>query len=79
MERDWVAKPGTFIYEPPGDVHTLVVDGEEDMITLFYLSGVIEYFDEEGNVVKQDDVFYRMKKYLDYCEKYNIPVKDLTF
>ncbi|ARK32437.1 2,4'-dihydroxyacetophenone dioxygenase family protein [Halalkalibacter krulwichiae] len=79
LEREWVAKPGTFVYEPPGDIHTLVVDGEEDMITLFYLGGVIEYFDEQGNVFKQDDIFYRMKKYYDYCEANNIPVKDLTF
>ncbi|MFP3123765.1 2,4'-dihydroxyacetophenone dioxygenase family protein [Ectobacillus funiculus] len=79
LERDWVATPGTFVYEPPGDVHTLVVDGEEDVITLFYLGGVIEYFDQEGNVVKQDDVFYRMKKYYEYCEQNNIPIKNLTY
>jgi len=78
LERDWVAKPGTFVYEPPGDIHTLVVDEGEDMITLFNLGGVIEYFDQDGNVILQDDIFYRMKKYFDYCEEHNIPVKDLT-
>ena len=30
LERDWVGRPGTFVYEPPGDIHTLVVDGAED-------------------------------------------------
>ncbi|MED4319781.1 2,4'-dihydroxyacetophenone dioxygenase family protein [Priestia megaterium] len=79
LERDWVAKPGTFVYEPPGDIHTLVVDEGEDMITLFNLGGVIEYFDKDGNVTLQDDIFYRMKKYFDYCKEHNIPVKDLTF
>lgn len=33
-ERDWIAKPGTFIFEPPGDIHTLITEGEE-VITLF--------------------------------------------
>ncbi|WP_077212429.1 2,4'-dihydroxyacetophenone dioxygenase family protein [Bacillus dakarensis] len=79
LEREWIAKPGTFVYEPPGDIHTLVVVGEEDNITLFSLSGVIEYFDEDGNVTLQDDIFYRMKRYHDYCEQNNIPIKNLTF
>ena len=26
LERDWVATAGSYLYEPPGDVHTLVVD-----------------------------------------------------
>src|SRR5437588_7170782 len=42
-ERQWFARPGTFIYEPPGDVHTLVVRGAEEMITLFLLEGLIQY------------------------------------
>ena len=25
LEHDWVAKPGTFIYEPAGEAHTLVI------------------------------------------------------
>ena len=79
LEREWIAKPGSFVYEPPGDVHTLVVVGEEDNITLFNLSGVIEYYDEDGNLTLQDDMFYRMKRYRDHCEQNNIPVKDLTY
>ena len=79
LEREWVAKEGTVVFEPPGDIHTLVVDGEEDMITLFSLSGVIQYFDEKGNVTLNDDMFYRMKRYHDYCEQNNIPIKNLTF
>ncbi|MDF2646961.1 MAG: ChrR Cupin-like domain protein [Paenibacillus sp.] len=79
LERQWVAKAGTVIFEPPGDIHTLVIDGEEDMITLFMLGGVIQYFDENGQIVLQDDLFYRLKKYTDYCEQNNIPVKNLIW
>ena len=28
LEHDWVAEAGSYIFEPPGDTHTLVVDGE---------------------------------------------------
>jgi len=79
LEREWVAKEGTVIFEPPGDVHTLVVEGEEDMITLFSLSGVIQYFDEHGNVTLNDDIFYRLKRYHDFCEQNNIPIKNLIY
>jgi 2,4'-dihydroxyacetophenone dioxygenase len=79
LEREWVAKEGTVIFEPPGDIHTLVVDGEEDMITLFSLSGVIQYFDEDGNVTLNDDMFYRLKRYYDFCEQNNIPFKNLIY
>lgn len=34
--RDWAATPGTFIYEPPGDIHTLTTEDEE-VLTLFIL------------------------------------------
>ena len=34
-ERDWVAKPGMMIWEPPGEVHTLI-SGDEGTLTLFH-------------------------------------------
>jgi 2,4'-dihydroxyacetophenone dioxygenase len=79
LERTWVAQPGTFVYEPPGDIHTLVVDGEEDMITLFLLEGSIQYLDDNDQVIGQDDVFSKMKRYLDYCEQNHVPVRNLQF
>jgi 2,4'-dihydroxyacetophenone dioxygenase len=79
LEREWVAKPGTFVWEPPGDIHTLVVDGEEDMITLFILDGTIQYLDENDQITDQDDVFSKLKKYHDYCNANNISIKDLQF
>ncbi|WCK55984.1 2,4'-dihydroxyacetophenone dioxygenase family protein [Aneurinibacillus sp. Ricciae_BoGa-3] len=79
LERTWEAKPGTFVYEPPGDIHTLVVDGEEDMITLFLLEGSIQYLDDEDNIILQDDVFSKLKRYMEYCEENNLPIKDLKF
>lgn len=79
LEREWVAEEGSIIYEPPGDIHTLTVGEDEDMVALFHLGGVIEYYDAEGHITLQDDMFYRMKKYYEYCEQHNIPVKNLTF
>ncbi len=78
-ERSWVARPGTFVYEPPGDIHTLVVDGAEEMMTLFLLEGVIQYLDDDDNVIYQDDVFTNLERYLSFCRKHNIPPQDLRY
>ena len=39
-----MAEEGSFVYEPPGEVHTLVVDelvGETEMITQFNIHGAM--------------------------------------
>ncbi len=61
LEHDWVATAGTFIYEPPGEAHTLVVpkDAKEPMITFFNLNGGLIYLDsvKDGKIVGYDDGF----------------------
>ncbi len=79
LERDWVARPGTFVYEPPGDIHTLMVDGAEEMLTLFLLEGVVQYLDDDDNLIYQDDVFTKMERYLKYCEAQGIEPLDLRY
>jgi 2,4'-dihydroxyacetophenone dioxygenase len=60
LERDWVASTGSYLYEPPGDVHTLVVDEGDYMITLFHNTGALLYCDEDGTVTGSTDVFDRI-------------------
>lgn len=51
LERDWLATEGSYIYEPPGDIHILVVDNDYDeMITLFHNTGAVIYCDEAGKL-----------------------------
>ena len=50
LEHDWVAETGSFVYEPPGEIHTLVVpDDCAEMITFFNISGAMIYVDERGD------------------------------
>ncbi len=79
LEREWVAKPGTFVYEPPGDIHTLVVDDAEEMLTLFILEGVVQYLDDDDNLIYQDDVFTKMERYLNFCKAEGIEPQDLRY
>ena len=62
LEHDWVAKEGSYLFEPPGEIHTLVVDEDcEEMITLFHNSGALIYCDEDGNTIGTTDVFDRIE------------------
>jgi 2,4'-dihydroxyacetophenone dioxygenase len=80
LEREWVARPGTLVYEPPGDIHTLVVDGDAGyMITLFILEGSVQYIDDDDNLIYQDDVFSKLERYLKFCEEQSIEPLDLRY
>jgi 2,4'-dihydroxyacetophenone dioxygenase len=72
LEHDWIATPGSYVFEPAGGVHTLEVLGDTTMVTLFIVNGVIQYLDDEGRVVQQDDLQSRRRLYLDYCREQGI-------
>ena len=63
-EHSWTAGPGTYVFEPPGETHTLVVKESCDlMITLFHVTGSLLYVDPEtGAVTGFDDVFTKLEK-----------------
>mgnify|MGYP000688448215 FL=1 len=63
LEHDWVASQGSFVYEPPGEIHTLVVDetsGSAEMITLFNIHGAMVYLDADGKQSGYEDVFSKI-------------------
>ena len=67
LEHDWVAEEGGYVYEAPGETHTLVVDPHVDeMITMFQVNGAMIYVDPDGNCIGYDDVFTR----IDRCRKH---------
>lgn len=67
LEHDWVATEGSYVYEPPGETHTLVVDDDvEEMITLFQVNGVMYYVDPWGEHTGFEDVFTK----IDMCRKH---------
>jgi 2,4'-dihydroxyacetophenone dioxygenase len=69
-ERDWIARPGAFLYEPAGDIHTLYVHPEQGHMTaLFHVYGPLVYLDESGNAIDYDDVFVRLDKYAAHCHR----------
>ena len=60
-ERDWVATAGSYVFEPPGDVHTLIGEGAES-VTLFWITGTLIELDDEGRILGYADVFTRIEQ-----------------
>ncbi len=61
LEHDWVAEAGGYVYEPPGETHTLVVPEDvEEMITLFQVNGIMLYVDPDGKAQGYEDVFTKI-------------------
>lgn len=67
LEHDWVAEEGSYVYEPPGETHTLTVpDDVEEMITLFQVNGIMYYVDPWGKPLGYEDVFTK----IEMCRKH---------
>ena len=61
LEHDWVAETGSFVFEPPGEIHTLPVpENTTEMITFFNISGAMIYLDDDGNQIGYEDVFTKI-------------------
>ncbi|MCA9156081.1 MAG: 2,4'-dihydroxyacetophenone dioxygenase family protein [Pirellulaceae bacterium] len=66
LEHDWTANEGMYVFEPPGEIHTLVVDDDDEMITLFHVCGALIYFDDQHRPCGYDDVHTK----IDLCRRH---------
>jgi 2,4'-dihydroxyacetophenone dioxygenase len=70
LEHDWVATAGDWIYEAPGEAHTLVAyESDEPMRVTFNVTGPLIWLDENGEPNGHFDVFDYIKLCRDHYEK----------
>lgn len=79
LEYDWVARPGGYVHESPGTIHTLVCDDADGMETIFWMNGSLEFYDDDDNLTETFDVFWYINHYLTYCSEHGIPVNEKLF
>jgi 2,4'-dihydroxyacetophenone dioxygenase len=79
LEHDWTARAGAYVYEPPGDVHTLVVEGDGEMQTLFHIHGPIEYLDDAGGVARVETAESKLELYERHCREHGLEVQPVVF
>jgi len=61
LEHSWTAEAGSFVYEPPGEIHTLTVPADcPEMITFFNIAGAMIYVDAEGRQTGYEDVWTKI-------------------
>ena len=62
LEHDWIAEEGSFVYEPPGEIHTLTVPADcPEMITFFSIGGAMIYLDDADRAIGYEDVFTKLE------------------
>ena len=77
---EWLSREGDIVHETPGSVHTLYIDknhGETEV--LFFVWGALEYLDQDGKTLYIDDWRSMSQRYVDFCEKNNLPVIDISY
>lgn len=57
LEHEWIATAGDFVYEPPGESHTLIAyDSDEPMRVFFVVQAPLIWLDEHGARLASYDV-----------------------
>ena len=70
LEHSWVATEGSFVFEAPGEVHTLVVDDDvEEMLTFFHVTGSLVYLDDDDNILAIEDNISLIEMCREHFEK----------
>ena len=71
LEHHWIAETGSYVFEPPGEIHTLTVPADcPEMITFFNISGCMVYLDEANKQIGFEDVFTK----IDMCRRHYVSV-----
>ncbi len=87
LEHDWIATAGDWVYEAPGESHTLIAyECDEPMRVTFNVTGPLIWLDENGEPNGTFDVFDYIALVRDHYEKNGIgavfrqiPTKVLSF
>lgn len=70
LEHSWEATQGSYVFEAPGEVHTLMVDEDvEEMITFFYAGGSLVYLDKDDNILLVEDNIQLVEMCREHFEK----------
>lgn len=76
LEHDWTATAGDFIYETPGEAHTLVAYEHKDPMKVFFVvKGPLIWLDEQGNSCGHFDVHDYVKLCREHYEKCGVGAK----
>ncbi len=75
LEYPEINRPGSYLYEPAGSVHTLhALTGNTEVTDIFFaIAGANLNLDDDGNVESVTDAGSILKIYLQGCERAGLP------
>lgn len=67
LEHDWTATAGDFVYETPGEAHTLVAYEHKDPMKVFFVvKGPLIWLDEKGDA----NGYFDVHQYIALCREH---------
>ena len=70
----WRGKPGDYVTEMPGTIHTLFMGAESEVI--FDVTGSIEFYNDDNTLREIMDGFSFWRMYVEHCQEKNIKIND---
>lgn len=78
-EHDWIAGPGSVVFETAASSHTPEAVGSEGhVVVLNIVVGDLIFLDANGQVMAIENWKTGLQRYLAYCEQAGITPRDLT-
>jgi hypothetical protein len=78
LEHDWVATPGSFVFETAASRHTPVSVGDDEVITLNIVQGDWNLMSPEGAVLAIENWKSMVERYLNFCRLKGVEPVDVT-
>lgn len=78
LEHDWIATPGSFVFETAASRHTPVSVGDDEVITLNIVQGDWNLMSPEGAVLAIENWKSMVERYLNFCKGQGITPVDVT-
>lgn len=77
FEYDWVARPGDYVRENPGTIHTLHVFAGSEVV--FTIDGSIEFLHDDDTLRQTMDVWSFVHLYEEHCRAQGIELNQRIF
>ncbi|AOI89595.1 cupin [Burkholderia pseudomultivorans] len=78
VEHDWVAGPGSLVFETAASRHTPQALPGDEIVTLNIVQGELIYLDDEDRIISTQNWSSALQHYLSYCAGNGTTPKDIT-